>query len=289
MNKVNPLINKAPLFKKSTKTPYENNPFFVALSGLELLFKQGRSVAITLAIVTALFAFTSAPGIFTPPAAAPADRAITTQQSEREAEEFIRSVSQIPGEVIALGLALIFAMILILTLFGTVIQGVQDSTSARLARGNQTTITEAFRTVFGNFWGYLWVLVLVTIKTFLWSLLFIIPGIIMAVRYSLAGVAYFDKQLKGNAAIKESLALTKNAWLTTYASQALLNIVTLGLIPLLIGPGTRAVLYRQYSATKTKPKAHVLSWLTLIIPILLVLSLVLLGYSVVNYIYSQQL
>jgi hypothetical protein len=110
-------------------------------------------------------------------------------------------------------------------------------------------------------------------------LLLIVPGIVMAVRYSLSGAVFFDKKLKGNAATKESARLTKGGWLTTFASQSLMNIITLGIIELLLVPGTNSVLYRQFRDYEVhgvaKPKAHILSWLTLLVPPLLVLTFLL--------------
>ena len=110
----------------------------------------------------------------------------------------------------------------------------------------------------------------------------------MAVRYSLAGVSYFDKDLRGNAAIKDSLALTKGAWLTTYASQYIMYFVTLGMAGELFVPGARALLYTQLnavtSAGKVKPNAHVLSWIVLLLPFIVSLAvLALVSFAGANY------
>ena len=97
----------------------------------------------------------------------------------------------------------------------------------------------------------------------------------MSYRYSLAGVVFFDKNTKGGAASTQSAALTKGAWLTTFASQNLLNMITLGAIPMLLQPGTNGVLYRQLGAVgNQKPRAHFLSWLTLLLPFIFTLLLV---------------
>jgi hypothetical protein len=243
---------------------YENNPFFVATNGLDLLFKKALPVGILIAILVGLSTLASLPSMFVPPAEAPQ----TNNTSVEEPFVF----PSIPAEVWITGSMIVLLILAIIIVISIVAKGILDYTSARIARGETVTINEAFRVVFSNFWGYAWVQVIAAVKTFLWTLLFIIPGIIMSVRYSLAGVAYFDKQLRGNESIKHSLTLTKNAWLTTYASQNLLNILTLGFIQPLLVPGTNAVLYRQLEGAKdTKPQAHLVSWLTLIIPVILVL------------------
>ena len=272
----------------STTTPaaakssaYENNPFFVATNGLDLLFKRAQTIGILLAILVGISALSSLPSAFLP---SNDQRQQTPAAQGSDATGF----PSIPAEVwlIIVGVALL--LVLVFSFVGIVIRGLLDYTAANLAKDKQTTISEAFRGVFGNFWGYTWVLVIASVKTFLWTLLFIIPGIVMSVRYSLAGVAYFDKKLKGNESVKHSSALVKGAWLTTNASQNLLNIITLGIIQPLLVPGTNGILYRQLSAAgETKPKAHVLSWLTLIIPLILG-ALVLVGifflvWALVNY------
>ena len=272
----------------STTTPaaakssaYENNPFFVATNGLDLLFKRAQTIGILLAILVGISALSSLPSAFLP---SNDQRQQTPAAQGSDATGF----PSIPAEVwlIIVGVALL--LVLVFSFVGIVIRGLLDYTAANLAKDKQTTISEAFRGVFGNFWGYTWVLVIASVKTFLWTLLFIIPGIVMSVRYSLAGVAYFDKKLKGNESVKHSSALVKGAWLTTNASQNLLNIITLGIIQPLLVPGTNGILYRQLSAAgETKPKAHVLSWLTLIIPLilgaLLLAGVFFLVWALVNY------
>jgi hypothetical protein len=271
-----------PAPKASTKTSgYENNPFFVATNGLDLLFKRAQSIGILTAIIAALSVLGSLPSAFVQPDEPSRTTSAPVQQSS---EQF----PNIPAEVWLLVAALALVFILVFVAVGIIVRGVLDYTSASLANDKPVTISEAFRAVFQNFWSYTWVVFIASLKTLLWSLLFIIPGIIMSVRYSLAGVAYFDKQLKGDAAVKHSSALVKGAWLTTFASQNLLNLITLGIIQPLLVPGTNGILYRQLTAAGgTKPKAHFLSWLTLILPLLLfgiiIATVFFLAWALINY------
>jgi hypothetical protein len=284
MSTTNPLINKAPTTGSVPTSTYENNPFFVATSGLDLLFKKAQSVGILLAIFAGLSVLLSLPNWFSPSQSQPSGT--PTASDKTDADAFFNGLAQIPLETWLLVAFIVTVILLIAIAINIVIKGIIDYTAARLATGKTATISQAFRAVLKNFWGYTWVRVIVGVKTFLWTLLFIIPGFIMSVRYSLAGVAYFDKTLKGNGSVKESLALTKGGWLTTFASQNLLNLLTLGIIPALLTPGTNAVLYRQFSVGE-KPKAHVLSWLTLVLPLIfgfLFLSLIIfLLWALVNY------
>lgn len=267
------------------KTSYENNPFLVAIHGVELLFDKARSIAIALIVLAGLSALSSVPSMFVQPEQ---PEAAPTPAAEAESKAFAESIANIPLEVWVLGGLFVLALVLVFVAVGIIIRGVLDYTSARLAAGKNVTLTEAFSAVFEQFWAYTWVLIIVTAKVLLWSLLFIVPGIIMAVRYSLAGVAFFEKGLKGDAAIQHSSQLVKGAWLTTYASQTLVSVLTLGVAQNILAPGTNAVLYRQLTPlTAPKPKAHFLSWLTLILPIVgvvfIALVVLLLVAAYVNY------
>lgn len=252
---------------KTSAPAYENNPLFIATKGLELLFKNGISIAILLLVFIGLNYLASIPALFIPPT------------DTTDAPEPTGDIAPLPPEVLAMILSIVGAVLLVCVFIGIIIRGITDYSAARLARGAQVNLGEALGAVFSNFFSYTWVLIVAAVKTFLWTLLFIIPGIIMSVRYSLAGVSYFDKKLKGNSAVKDSLALTKGAWLTTFAGQSLLPILTLGVLQGLTGPGTLAVLYRQFDAMgdKPKPAAHIASWLTLILPI--VLMFVIIGFA----------
>jgi hypothetical protein len=251
----------------TVKTPknYENNPFFIAANGISLLFDLARGLSILFIILSILSLFTG--------------NWSGDEESDRQTAEAIGttltnwSVSEWLTASIAFFI-IILALALISALFG----GVSAYTSAQLAKGKPVKFGEAFRVAFEHLWSFLWLQIIVSVKTLLWTLLFIVPGIIMAIRYSLAGVAFYDskKNLRGNAAVKESIRMTRGAWITTYAAGTLFNIITLGIISWLVKTGANTVLYRQFEESgETKPAAHWLSWLTLILPFIFILLLVL--------------
>ena len=85
----------------------------------------------------------------------------------------------------------------------------------------------------------------------------------MSIRYSLAGVAFFERGLKGDAAVQASSRMVKGAWITTFAANALFNLITFGALQTVLQPGTNALLYRYLHATgEQKPPTHLLSWIT---------------------------
>ena len=149
-----------------------------------------------------------------------------------------------------------------------------------MMKGETVKLSEALDVVFDRFLAFIGLKLLVALKIFLWSLLLIVPGIYMYFRYSLSGVAFFDKNLSARASIKRSVMLTKRAWITTYATQTLFQIVTLTLIPFLVEPAVNGVLYKYLGSfedsNKDKPKPHILSWATLLLPALgFIMSLLL--------------
>lgn len=264
---------------QTPKAEYQNNPFLLALDGLKALFTLAKPVAILFVVLSILNALSGFVG-----PESPSEQAAADQQTE----EITNAFGSFGVETwILIG---VIALIVAVGLFviGCIINGIADYTASRLARNERVDLKTAFSATMKRLGGYLWLRVIIAVKTFLWSLLFIIPGIVMSYRYSLAGVSFFAEDLKANESVKRSLTLTKGAWLTTYASQMLFNFITFGFIAPLLMPGTPALLYRQFAATRDeKPKAHILSWLTLIIPailtVIVVLGLLILAASYSNY------
>ena len=77
---------------------------------------------------------------------------------------------------------------------------------ARRLEANVGTLFE----MFGWFFRFLWLNILMGIFIFLWSLLFVIPGIIAAYRYSMAIFIFCDDPEKGALnCIRESKAITR--------------------------------------------------------------------------------
>lgn len=259
---------------------YENNPFYVATNGLELLFKKAQTIGIVLAVFAVASALSSLPSMFGGQSPADTDRPSGTGPAAE---------GNLPLEAWLVIGGIILLVLIVAVVIGIIVKGICDVTAARLSQGQTITLSEAFRAVFENFWGYLWVTVIVSVKTLLWTLLFILPGIVMAVRYSLAGVAFFDKGLRGDAAVQRSSQLVKGAWSTTFASQTLFNVITFGALQTLLYPGTNAVLYGQLTAVgEAKPKPHLLSvitvWIVMTLFVLLVLAfLLLIPLAYMNY------
>lgn len=249
---------------KDTPTP-QYNPFYIALNGITSLFSNALSVGIVVLLISAIGSFTATIG-----------RGDTADSKEVE-RAFNEFTSLEPSQLAVIGV-LILVIVAFGLVVGTMLHGIQSYTAMKLAKGQKTTIGEAFNTVLGQFGGYFILYIWMNLKIALWTLLLIVPGIIAYYRYSFAGVLFFDKDLKHEHAIKESNRLTKGGLMTLFASHALFNIITLGYIDRIISLASISELYREYTsldaAGKPKPGIHWLSWLTLALPFILLLMLI---------------
>lgn len=273
--------------QKQRTVRYENNPFMIGLEGLKLVFGRAKSVAIfaiVLSVIGILTQFVQIGVDLSNGTYFKSEQQVALEEKRNRAE-FVRFFEGLSTQdFVLIGVAGATALFLLI-LIGLTINGIFDHTAARLRDDKDTTLKEAFKDAISHLASYLWLNIIIVTKIFLWSLLFIIPGFIMAVRYSLSGAAFFNEDLRGNTAIKRSLALTKGAWLTTFAGYGLWNLMTLGMIEAILKPGSIAVLYRQLAsvtdANQEKPAAHWLSWLTLLVPIAFVFFIIMIAILIV--------
>ena len=256
------------------KTTLTNNPLSIAVEGAKLLFQKAPMAALILALLSALNAIS----YFSE------ESSVATESSTPMAAGAVEPAVIIVA--IILGLIFLFGVVVI----GSIVTGIFAYTAAEIAHGREVTFRQAIKATFNRLWSFVWLQVLTVAKVVLWSLLLVIPGIIMAFRYSLANLSFFDenKKLTGNAAIQDSLALTKDAWLTTFSAQIFLNIITFGLISPIIDTGSKAMLYRQFTELERthtpKPRPHALSWITLGVTLVIaVVAVSLLGIAIANY------
>ncbi len=249
--------------KLDTPTP-ALNPFFITLNGITRLFSMATSVGIVILLIGAATTMISV---------------LYRADDANDSNPLQSSVQAIDPQQLPLVVGVVAIIVLFSLVVSAMLHGIQSYTALRVARSEQTTIGEAFNTVLGQFGGYLWLYIWMNIKIFLWSLLLIVPGIIAFYRYSFAGVVFFDKGLRGDAAIKESNRLTKNGLMTIFASQLLFNLITLGYISSVVAVASTSELYREYTALEAakreKPPVHWLSWFSLALPFILIVGVLL--------------
>jgi hypothetical protein len=248
------------------------NPFSITIEGLTLLFSRAQSVAIMLVIVSVVAAVFG----YVTPSPVPNEGKTAADGNAF----FANLVSTLTPGTIIIGVSVLFIICLFILVASTMLHGIQSYTIAQLAHGKTVTLKEAFNAVLEQFGRYFILIVWMNVRIGLWALLFIVPGIIAYYRYSFAGPLFFDKKLRGDAALRESSRLTERGLLTIYASQLLFNIITFFYGNNLIVPSSLSVLYREYTALDTsstpKPKPHAMSWVALLLPFLMFTVLILL-------------
>jgi len=252
---------------------YQNNPFYIGLNGLQLLFKKAQQVAIYAAVLVGL-------GVLGGTTANIIDSVNKVNDPESynvstDTKTIDIKPSNVDVAVVLIIASVVLGISVVIMLVSLYLYGVLEYTGAHLALGENVELKDALLASLKNLPGYFWVYVIMIVKVFLWTLLLIVPGIIMSVRYSLAGTVFFAEHKRGNTAVKRSAELTKGAWFTTFAGTGLWNLITFGQISWLVTPSANAILYRQLKATTDsgakKPSAHWLSWLTFFGPIVLLL------------------
>lgn len=122
---------------------------------------------------------------------------------------------------------------------------------------NQDVEFEQLFSGFNNFATSLIVYILIGIYTFLWSLLFIIPGIIKSLSYSMTWFILADNpEMKANEAITRSRVLMdghKTELFVLYLSfigWLILCVLTLGILIIYVGPYMHASLAAFYNEIK---------------------------------------
>lgn len=242
-------------------TEYETNPFSVALKGINSLKDKANGMfilALVLGVINLFGGFNGNP--FDQPA---------------EDQRAGAGGSFSPNwEILAPIIVLIAVIFLASILVAFVLWGMYSYTAARLAKGEGATLGEAFNAVLANFWRLALVALVLFIRLLGWYLLLIIPGIIMQYRYGLSGlIAFAEPELKPSQVVSRSAELTKNAWFDVYGSFTSFSIITLGVMQGMTEIGASSVMYRQLRTLKEsgapKPPTHILSYLLLIIPIIL--------------------
>lgn len=133
-----------------------------------------------------------------------------------------------------------------------------------LAQGANPEVKDAF-TGFDDFWSAFKVTFLVGLYTFLWSLLFVIPGIIKGFSYSMS--MYILAENKGKSAkecIRESMEMTDGHKMElfvlglSFIGWGFLVAITFGIAAIWVTPYMQATLTNAYNSLKPSTAAPVI-------------------------------
>ncbi len=168
---------------------------------------------------------------------------------------------------------IIFGITLIAELLGAIIPGASLLVSIIVAPAFSLSMAKIYLNVtdgirptagdsfigFEDFWSAFKVTFLVGIYTFLWSLLFVIPGIVKAYSYSMS--LYILAENKGKSArecIRESMIMTEGYKMDlfvldlSFIGWALVTAITFGLAGIWVGPYMQATKVNAYRFLKAK-------------------------------------
>lgn len=250
------------------------NPFAVTVAGLTQLFTRAQPVGLFFVAVASASAVY---GLFGP------SPDFAKDPSGKATEAMIRHALEAPLNVQLTWLLIMIIIALFVMVVTTMLHGIASYTALQISKDRDARLGEAFNAVLENFGRYFVLVFLMYIKIALWSLLFVVPGIIASYRYSFAGMLFFDekRQLRSDQALQASSRLAKNGLLTIFASQFVFNVVTFFYAERLFGLASQAALYREYTtldqSNSAKPPAHPLAWVALAVPIVLFVGLVVFG------------
>ena len=155
-------------------------------------------------------------------------------------------LTAVPGELLdrftdspAVILRFLVVSMLYMYLFLVPLQYIGYFNSLRLLyeNGDDNIIHNMFNLTFKNYWHHVWVCFLMIIKIFLWSLLFVIPGVIKALQYSMTPyIALEHPELSASEAIAMSRRMTKNHLFDVFwLGLSFIGWILLGILTLFIG------------------------------------------------------
>lgn len=251
---------------------YNSNPFTLSFDALGRLFKTNVGWAIALIAVGFIAFLGNAASSVIDLVNLQQD---TTPTSSTSFESSLSNTelstgSDIDAGVVLLivGVVLVFVVIAVIigAIISTFLTGMFTYVMNQSEQGKSVSLSEAFNAVLKRFWRLLWATLLAHLKIFGWTLLFIVPGIIAALRYSLLPYLIMNEpeEEKGvtDAHDKVKSVVKGRLW-------EVFGVGTVAtLIPIVgetIGIAGRSALYRQLQYSQDhkieRPKIHWLNYL----------------------------
>lgn len=242
--------------RKSTE--YVSNPFKLVFRGMDLWLNYNQLLSIFVIVVTFSgvlinFFFSLEPA--------------TAGQNRSES---IKAVMQ---------LAVLVTIVIGSIAFTTIYNGMVAYIGLSTLKKKTVTFAEALQASLDKFWTILLVQIIVFFKVLGGFLLFIVPGVRAALRYSVVNFYIFDKAANANEAIKNTKALTRDHLIEVFGMHTAANIVPI--VGGLLTAGGQSVMYDQLMRLKAskqqKPKVHWLNYLgfVLIAGVMLLIMIIL--------------
>lgn len=243
---------------------YKSNPFYLCFDDLGTFFEKNTWWAIGITAGALLMTFLS----FISNLVELLLR--STSESSQAASTMNPEETLAVSGIIGITIAIVIFTLFLSTALQIFIGGMFAYVSLGNHNGRSVGFGEAFNAVVKRFWRLFFAQILATFKIIAWTLLFIIPGIIAALRYALLPYVIMDESVEKKGVV-DSHNLTKN--LVSGRKFEVFGIMTVsGIIPI-IGPLVQltgsAKLYRQlqvfHDNNLEKPKVHWLNYIGIIL------------------------
>ena len=277
------------------KAAYDSNPFTLAFNALGRLFTTNVGWAIALLVVS-FFVFIGQMMSNLIQIASKNSLQNSSQYSAPAASTHVASTTPVNvGLVVIIVLVLVLFVALIFTISTAIsvfISGMFSYVAIQSEQGKSVNFSEAWSETTKRFWRLFKAQLLAGLKIIGWTMLFIVPGIVAAFRYTLLPFVIMGEPAKERGA-RSSHTLTKK--LVKGRLMEVFGIATVaGIVPF-VGPVLRlsgnAALYDQLNEyntlNKQKPKIHWLNYLGLILLAILLLLITLIIVAIaVAYVHS---
>lgn len=273
-----PPVSVSPTQYTPAPATYDSNPFTLSFNAVSTFFRTNIGWAIAFIILGFLgFLVRLIQTITENIRNGNAD--VSTMHSASSLNQ--PNISVIIAIIIVVMVLLIFAIV-IGTVVQTFIQGMVSYVSLQSLKGRSVSLHEAFEATIKRFWRLFGAKMLATLKIIGWTLLFIVPGIIAALRYTLLPFVIMDEEPNHDSVVASHNRvkhLTKGKLLEVFGVATVGSIIPIvGSLVSLTGNGA---LYRQLQvyndANFEKPKTHWLNYLGIILIACLLIFMLILG------------
>ena len=268
---------------QAEKKPYNSNPFTLSFDALGKLFTHNLTWAIVLLVLGAISAFGQL--------ASNAFGNINSSSTSPNYETNITSGSSLDATTVIAIVIVVFVVALILLtvilVVDTYVKGMLSYVALKSEDGESVSFSEAFNETASRFWRLLGAQLLAGLKILGWGLLFIIPGIVAALKYSMLPyeIMRASKDEKGASSAHSNVkALTKGRVIEIFGVATVSSIIPfVGSLLALTGHAAQYDQLNYYYKHKLeKPKVHWLNYLgfiliALILPILFLIGLLALA------------
>jgi hypothetical protein len=246
---------------EQNKQSYISNPFKLIFKGFSDMFKYNQ----TISIIILVFGIIGYLGNFNSPTY---NFNSTPEQTSTAISNEIPSISaEMITTLVIILLGVLMIIIPIILVITTIYQGAVAYTALQTSRKKTVSVNDALSAVFSKFWTIIYINLIVFLKVFGGTLLFIVPGVRASLRYKMVLMHMFDKNLNAKDSINQAKTTTKDHLIEVLGMSFASAIVPF--IGAVLDAGGQAVMYPQLinlkSSSAKKPDVHWLNYLAFIL------------------------